>query len=161
MTIAKASFQNAARSKWKFALVVFLFGVGLAALTNAYDMSEGLERLRAVGGEMESEGTAPSGEQVETMMGSAAMLLLFSLLNVAFGLGTIIFAFLMPGGVVANERWNGAIMLWAQHPMPLRSFYMQRYLGIQLATVVALVIFGLTGALGACAAETALGYLLG
>ena len=147
MKIVKATLQNAARNRWKFALVVFLFGVGLAALTNAYDMSEGLERLRAVDGEMESEGTAPSGEQVETMMGSAAMLVLFSLLNIAFGFGAIIFAFVMPGGMVANERRNGTIMLWAQHPMHLRSFYMQRYLGIQFATLVALVIFGLTGAL--------------
>lgn len=149
MNIVKASFRHAARSKWKFALVVFLFGAGLAALTNAYDVPEALERLRAVGEEMESEGTGPSGEQVETMMSSSAMLVLFSLLNIAFGFGTIIFAFLMPGGVVANERWNGAIMLWAQHRMPLRSFYMQRYLGIQVATLVALVIFGLTGALAA------------
>ena len=147
MRIVKASLRNAARNKWQFALVVFLFGVGLAALTNAYDVSEGLERLRAVDGEMESEGTAPSGEQVETMMGSAAMLVLFSLLSIAFGFGAIIFAFLMPGGMVANERRNGTIMLWAQHPMHLRSFYMQRYLGIQFATLVALVIFGLTGAL--------------
>ena len=40
-------------------------------------------------------------------------------------------------------------MLWAQQPMPLRSFYLQRYVGIQVATFAALAIFGLTGAVAA------------
>ena len=53
----------------------------------------------------------------------------------------MLLAFLMP-----DERRSGAIMLWAQHPMPLRSFYLRRYAGVQIATVAALAIFGLTWA---------------
>ena len=155
MNIVKASLLNAVRRKWKFALVVFLFGAGVAVLTHAYDMAETMERMQAVAEAMESEGAQPPGEQIETMARGSAMLLLFGLLNFAFGFGTILFGFLMPGGMVAHERRNGAIMLWAQHPMPLRSFYLQRYFGIQVATFVALAIFGLTGAVAALPPGTA------
>lgn len=146
MSIIRASFRNAVRRKWKFALVVFVFGLGLAVLTNAYEVTETIERMQSVGAEMENEGGAPSEEQVEAMAGGAALLVVFSLLSLAFGLGTVLLAFLMPGGLVSNERRSSAIMLWAQHPMPLSSFYLRRYLGIQIATAIALVIFGLTGA---------------
>lgn len=145
MSIVKASFRNAVRRRWKFALVVFVFGLGLAVLTNAYDVAGTLERMQSIGAEMENEGAAPSDEQVEAMAGSAALLLVFSLLSLAFGLGTVLLAFLMPGGLVSNERRSSAIMLWAQHPMPLSSFYLRRYVGILIATAIALVIFGLTG----------------
>ena len=147
MNIVRASFRNAVRRNWKFALVVFLFGLGLAVLTTAYDVAGTLERLRVVAEEMESGGAEPSDEQSELLARSSAMLALFALLSAAFGFGTILFGFLMPGGMVANERRNGAIMLWAQHPMPLRSFYLQRYLGVQIATLAALLAFGVTGAL--------------
>lgn len=147
MTIVKASFRHAVRRKWKFALVVFLFGLGLVVLTTAYDVAGTLERMRVVAEEMESAGAGPSAEQAEMLARSSAMLGLFGLLSAAFGFGTILFGFLMPGGVVANERRSGAIMLWAQHPMPLRSFYLQRYLGVQVATFAALLVFGVTGAL--------------
>lgn len=146
MSIIKASFRNAVRRKWKFALVVFVFGLGLAVLTNAYEVTETIERMQSIGAEMENEAGAPSEEQVEAMAGGAAVLVVFSLLSLAFGLGTVLLAFLMPGGLVSNERRSSAIMLWAQHPMPLSSFYLRRYLGIQIATAIALVIFGLTGA---------------
>ena len=145
MNIVKTSFRNAVRRKWKFALVVFLFGVAVLVLTHTYDAAGAMEGVQAVAEEMEA-GTEPSGEQAQAMMRGSAMLLLFVLLNLAFGFGTILFAFLMPGGMVAHERRSGAIMLWAQHPMPLRSFYLQRYVGIQVATFAALAIFGLTGA---------------
>lgn len=149
MNIVKASLRNAVRRRWKFALVVFLFGAGVVVLTHAHDMAETLERIEVVGAAIESEGAEPSSEQVEAMGRGAAMFVLYSLLNLAFTVGTIIFAFLMPGGIVADERRSGAIMLWAQHPMPLRSFYLRRYAGIQVATLAALAIFGLTGALAA------------
>lgn len=146
MSIVKASFRNAVRRRWKFGLVVFVFGLGLAVLTNAYEVAATFERLESIGEEMENEGAAPSDEQVEAMARSAALLLVFSLLTVVFSLGSVLLAFLMPGGLVAHERRSSAIMLWAQHPMPLSSFYLRRYLGIQIATAIALVIFGLTGA---------------
>lgn len=147
MNSVKASFRNAVRRKWKFALVVFVFGVAVLVLTHVFDVAETMERMQAVAEEMDGEDAAPSGEQLETMLRSSAMLALLGLLGLAFRFGTLLFAFLMPGGMVAHERHSGAIMLWAQHPMPLRSFYLQRYLGIQVATLAALAIFGLTGAL--------------
>ena len=65
-----------------------------------------------------------------------------------FLVGPLLVGLLMPGGVVANERRTGAIMLWAQHPMPLSRFYMQRYLGMQIATLAALALIGISAALG-------------
>lgn len=149
MNIVKAAFRNAVRRMWKFALVVFLFGAGLPILTHAYDVAETVERLQATGEEIQSEGSEPSEEQVEVMRRSSGTLVLFGLLTSAFDFGILLFAFLMPGGMVAQERGSGAIMLWAQHPMPLRYFYLQRYLAIQVATFVALAIFGLTRAIAA------------
>lgn len=153
MNIVRASLRNAVRRRWKFVLVVFLFGAGVVVLSLAYPVAETLERMQAVGEAMEG-GTEPSSEQIEVMARGAVTVLLFSLLNLAFGFGTILVAFLMPGGIVASERRSGAIMLWAQHPMPLRSFYLQRYAGIQIATVAALAIFGLTGAVAVLPAGT-------
>ena len=145
MNIVKASLRNAVRRRWKFALVVFLFGAGVIVLSHAYPVAETLERMQAVADAMDG-GTEPTGEQIETMTRGAVTVLIFSLLNLAFGFGTILFAFLMPGGIVANERRSGATMLWAQHPMRLPFFYLQRYAGMQIATFAALLIFGLTGA---------------
>ena len=165
MNIIKASLRNAVRRRWKFALVVFLFGAGVVVLTHAYDIAETMERmqaaeeemerLRAAAEETESGGAELSGEHIETIARSAAMIALVAALSLAFNFGTILFAFLMPGGMVANERRNGAIMLWAQHRMPLRSFYLRRYAGIQVATLAALAIFGLTGAIAALPPGTA------
>ena len=152
--IVKASLRNAVRRRWQFALVVFLFGAGVVVLSHAYDVAGTLERMQAVGEAMEGGGTEPTSEQIETMTRGAATVILFGLLNLAFSFGTIIFAFLMPGGIVADERRSGAIMLWAQHPMPLRSFYLQRYAGIQAATFAALAVFGLTGAVAVLPAGT-------
>ncbi|MCY3700397.1 MAG: hypothetical protein OXH46_12335 [Gemmatimonadetes bacterium] len=145
MNIIKASVLNAVRRRWKLALVVFLFGVGLVILTHAYDMAA-LDYVVLSGTPPDWEGGEPSPEQVEAMARRAGMFVLFMLLAGAFAFGTMLLAFLMPGGMVADERRSGAIMLWAQHPMPLRSFYLRRYAGVQIATVAALAIFGLTWA---------------
>lgn len=159
--IVTASLRNAVRRKWKFALVVFLLGAAVVVLSHAYDLAGTFERIQAVSEQIESEGTEPSQEQVRAMARGAGMFALFSLVNLAFGFGTILFAFLMPGGVVADERRSGAIMLWAQHPMPLRSFYLLRYAGIQVATFAALAIFGLTGAVAALPPAMASATVLG
>ncbi|MYA32484.1 MAG: hypothetical protein F4037_15495 [Gemmatimonadales bacterium] len=145
MNIIKASVLNALRRRWKLALVVFLFGVGLVIFTHAYDMTA-LENVRISGTPVGADGGEPTPEEVEAMARRAGMFVLFALLMSAFAFGTMLLAFLMPGGMVANERRSGAIMLWAQHPMPLRSFYLRRYAGVQVATVAALAIFGLTWA---------------
>ncbi|MYL06740.1 MAG: hypothetical protein F4012_07995 [Gemmatimonadales bacterium] len=145
MNIIKASMLNALRRRWKLALVVLLFGVGFVVFTHAYDMTA-LDDVLIAG---TPPGAEPSPEEVEAMAGRAGMFVLFALLAAGFAFGTMLLAFLMPGGMVANERRSGAIMLWAQHPMPLRSFYLRRYAGVQIATVAALAIFGLTGAVAA------------
>ena len=155
MNILKASLRNAVRRKWKFALVVFLCGVGLAVLTNMYDVAGTVERMEAVQQELGNGGVPPSDEQFDTMAGSAGLIALFGMLNLFFMFGTVMFGFVMPGGMVANERRSTAIMLWAQHPMPLTSFYLQRYLGIQVATLVALLVFGLTASVAVLPAEAA------
>ena len=143
MNIVKASLLNAVRRKWKFALVVFLFGAGLVVLTYVYDVAGAMENVTEVNDTFRSGGE-PTEEQVEQMARGAALTFLFSMLALFFGFGTLFFGFVMPGGVVANERRSAAIMLWAQHPMPLTSFYLRRYLGIQIATLAALLVFSLT-----------------
>ena len=85
MNIVKASFRNSVRRNWKLALVVFMLGAGLAVLTHAYDGAETIERLQAAAEEMQSEGTEPSGEQLEGMMRNSLMILLFGLWNLPDG----------------------------------------------------------------------------
>ena len=152
MNIIKASLRNAVRRKWKFALVVFLCGVGLAVLTNMYDVAGTVERMDEAFASAEGP---PSEEQMGEVARSGVLLALFSMLTLFFAVGTIIFAFVMPGGMVANERRSTAIMLWAQHPMPLTSFYLRRYLGIQVVTLAALLVFGLTAAAAVFPSEAA------
>ena len=152
MNIIKASLRNAVRRKWKFALVVFLFAVGLVVLTNVYDVVGAVER-RVEFVEAVRNGDAVTREQVEATERDTGLMLCFAMLTYAFTLGTTVFAFVMPGGLVANERKSTAIMLWAQHPMPLTSFYLQRYAGIQVATVAALLIFDFTASLASLPSE--------
>ena len=152
MKIIKASLRNALRRKWKFALVVFLFAVGLVVLTNVYDVVGAVER-RVEFVEAVRNGDAVTREQVEATERDTGLMLFFAMLTYAFTLGTTVFAFVMPGGLVANERKSTAIMLWAQHPMPLTSFYLQRYAGIQVATVAALLIFDFTASLASLPSE--------
>lgn len=151
MNIVKASIRNAVRRKWKFALVVFLFGVGLAVLTNAYDVVGAAERMDAAFGGEEP----PSDEQLGEVARSGALIFLFGTLGLFFAFGSILFAFLLPGGMVANERGSSAIMLWAQHPMPLTSFYMWRYVGVQAVALAAMLVFGLVAAVSVLPGETA------
>ncbi len=155
MSILKASMGNAVRRKWKFALVVFVFGVALAVLTNVYDVAGVADRMAAMGEEVGSGATPPSEEQVGTIVRSGGLLFLFGTLALFFVFGSLLFAFLMPGGMVANERGNTAIMLWAQHPMPLTSFYMRRYLGVQTVTLAAMLVFGLVLSVAALPVEAA------
>ena len=100
-----------------------------------------------------TNGEAVTREQVEATEWDTGLMLFFAMLTYAFTLGTTVFAFVMPGGLVANERKSTAIMLWAQHPMPLTSFYLQRYAGIQVATVAALLIFDFTASLASLPSE--------
>ncbi len=148
MSILKATLRHTFRRKWKLALVVFLSGVALVALTNAYDVAGLTEEMEAVAeASRDNPGGQLSPEQLATIQGGAGMLFLFTALRLLFFFGVILVGFLMPGGLVANERQSGAIMLWAQHPMPLTRFYLHRYLGIQVANLTAQALFGITAAL--------------
>lgn len=155
MNIVKASLQNAVRRMWKFALVVLLCGAGLAVLTNVYDVAATVERIGAAGEVTESGDAPPSEEGMDAMARAGLLLFFFGMLSLFFGFGTVLFAFLVPGGMVANERGSAAIMLWAQHPMPLSTFYMWRYAGVQIATLGAMLVFGLTAAVAALPPEAA------
>ena len=155
MNILKASLRDALRRMWKFALAVLLCGAGLAVLTNVYDVTGTVERMESAGAEMASGNAPPSAEQMEAASRGVVLLMFFGTLNLFFGFGAILFAFVMPGGLVANERESGAIMLWAQHAMPLSTFYGWRYLGIQVATLVSLLVFGLTVAVADLPPEAA------
>ncbi len=155
MSILKASMGNAVRRKWKFALAVFVFGVALVVLTNVYDVAGVADRMATLSEEVESGATPPSDAEVGTMVRSGGLLILFGTLALFFTFGSMLFAFLMPGGMVANERGSTAIMLWAQHPMPLTSFYMRRYLGVQAVTLAAMLVFGLVAAAAVLPAQAA------
>ncbi len=148
MSILKATLRHTLRRKWKLPLVVFLSGVALVALTNTYDVAGLTEAMEAVAeASRENPGGQPSPEQLATIQGGAGMLFLFTALRLLFFFGVILVGFLMPGGLVANERQSGAIMLWAQHPMPITRFYLHRYLGIQVANLTAQALFGITAVL--------------
>ena len=148
MNILKATLRHTLRRKWKLALVVFLCGVALVALTNAYDVAGLTEEMEAVAQAAQGNpGGQPSPEQLAAIQGGAGMLFLFTMLNLLFFFGAMTVGFLMPDGLVANERQSGTIMLWAQHPMPLTRFYLHRYLGIQLANLTAQALFGIAAVL--------------
>ena len=139
MSIFKETLRHVLRRKWKLLLAVSLCGVALVAVSEAYDVQGILDELQGIA---ESEGP-PSGEQAGTAMRGAGVLLLMGALGFLFQVGTLMVAVLMPGGIVANERGSGAIMLWAQHPMSLTSFYLHRYLGIQGANLAVHALFAL------------------
>ena len=148
MSILKATLRHILRRKWKLALVVFLSGVVLVVLTNTYDVAGLTEAMEAVAeASRENPGGQPSPEQLATIQGGAGLLFLYAVLRLLFFLGAMMVGFLMPGGLVANERQSGTIMLWAQHPMPLTRFYLHRYLGIQVANLTAQALFGITAVL--------------
>ena len=69
-------------------------------------------------------------EQVGDRRTSLGPLILYAalagLLYVVFSFGTLVVGFVMPGDMVGEERRSGTIMMWAQHPVPLTSFYMRQ-----------------------------------
>lgn len=137
MSIFRATLRHLLRRKWKLPLAVFLCVVGMVLLGGAYDVAgiikEGDAASRVLWENPESQST----ELIDAMRrGQRAQRLVMGF-NGFFILGLVLFGFLMPNGVVANERHSGAIMLWAQHPMPLTRFYMYRYLGMQTANLLA------------------------
>ena len=147
MSILKATLQHLLRRKWKLTLVVLLFGVALVVLTHAYDVAGMIEEADVAGDALRTGTEPPSDEQMEAMTRGVLLRALFGVLSFFFSLGVVLIGMLMPGGLVANERRSGVIMLWAQHPMPLSRFYLNRYMGIQGANLGAQALLGITAVL--------------
>ena len=151
MSIVKETLLHLLRRKWKLILVVGLFGTALVATTYAYDVAGIIEAQNAA---LEAMGDGPvpmsqedAEERGEALARGMVVRALFAVLSFFFSLGIVLVGMLMPSGVVANERSSGAIMLWAQHPMPLNRFYLHRYAGIQLANLTAQALFGVAAVL--------------
>lgn len=107
-----------------------------------------LDRLTAEDEPGEAEGlTEQMGDPLTSLGTLLAYAALAGFLYALFSFGTLVVGFVMPGDMVGEERRSGAIMIWAQHPMPLTSFYMRRYLGVQAANLVAQTLFALVAAL--------------
>ncbi len=147
MSIVKATVRHLLRRKWKLILVVALFGSALVALTHAYDVAGMIEAAEAAEAALFESPEPPTDEQMEALTRGILVRAVFGVLSFFFSLGVVLIGMLMVGGVVANERRDGAIMLWAQHPMPLSRFYLTRYLGIQGANLGAQALFGITAVL--------------
>ena len=143
MNIVKATLRQLLNARWKFCLVVALFGVALVVLTHASDVAGTLERIIATDDAVGTAQPEDQADQLESAIDAFALLALYGALAALFSLGAVLVGFLMPGGIVANERQSSAIMLWAQHPMSLTRFYGQRYLGIQLGNLAAQALFGI------------------
>lgn len=153
--IFRCSLAHTLWRRWKLVLGVFLFGAALAAMSHgagplgiAEDAVATLDRLTA---EEERGAAEVLPEQVGDPRTSLGTLLLYAavagFLYVVFSFGTLVVGFVMPGDMVGEERRSGAIMMWAQLPMPLTSFYLRRYLGVQAANLVAQTLFALVAAL--------------
>lgn len=141
MAIVKATLRHLLRRKWKLPLAVFLSGVVLVALHHAVDVAG----IREAAFEAMRERPASwSPEQTAAITAWRRLGPVLTVFDAFLLAGPLLVGLLMPGGVVANERRSGTIMLWAQHPRPLSGFYMRRYLGMQIATVGALGLIGLS-----------------
>ena len=139
MSLAEATLRHVLRRKWKLTLVVLLFGVGLVALTHVYDLRGIIDDLNAASEAARDPEWIP--EDPEAFSRGTLYLGLFGAMSFFFFLGAALVGFLMPGGMVANERRSAAIMLWAQHPMPLSRFYLRRYLWLQVGNLTAQALF--------------------
>lgn len=141
MTIVRATIQHLLRRKWQLPVAVFSCGVALVALHHSFDV----DGLRETFFEARRESAASRSPEQNAAMATWGVLgPILRILDGLFTIGPLLVGMLMPGGVVANERRTGAIMLWAQHPMPLRRFYMHRYLGMQTANLAAFVLIGVS-----------------
>ena len=149
MSIAKATLRHLLRRRWKLTLIVVVIGAAMVVMTHAYDVPGIIAESEAVRQALLESREPASEEQVAAMNRAAVVQGIFGVVNFFFSLGVVLIGMLMPEGLVANERRSGAIMLWAQHPMPLSRLYLTRYVGIQGANLGAQALFGLTAVLAA------------
>ena len=141
MTIVKETLKNLLRRKWKLPLAVLLCGVALVVVYHVLEVNA-LREVVSEAFRVRPESRSP--EQNEARATWVRLGPVLTILDGLFLVGPMLVGMLMPGGVVTNERRSGAIMLWAQHPMPLRRFYMHRYLGMQIANLAALALIGVS-----------------
>ena len=154
-SIVGSSFAHSLRRRWKLALAVFLFGAAIAVMTHAAGplgfAQDAVATLDDLTGEGEPGQAEVSSEQAGEPRTSILTLLAYAALGgflyLVFSFGSLVVGFIMPGDMVGEERRSGAIMIWAQHPMSLTSFYLRRYLGVQAANLVAQALFALVAAL--------------
>ena len=147
MSLAKATLRHSLRRKWKLTLGVLLCGIGLVVFTHAYDVAGIIEEGDAAMDALREDPQSFTSEQSDAYARSAMVSGVSGMLAFLFFLGAALVGFLMPGGVVANERRSATIMLWAQHPMPLSHFYLQRYLWMQVANLAAQALFAVVAIL--------------
>ena len=141
MSIVKATVQQLFRRKWKLPLAVLLCGVATVVVYDAFEVNA-LRETFSEAWRMPPDARSP--EQSAAITEWRRLSPFLTILNGLFLIGPLLVGMLMPGGVVANERRSGAIMLWAQHPMPLSRFYMHRYLGMQITNLAALALIGIS-----------------
>ena len=120
MSIVKATVQQLFRRKWKLPAAVLLCGVALVVVYHVFEVNA-LREVFSEAARMRPDLRSP--EQSAAVATWPRLSLFLLILDGLFLIGPLLVGMLMPGGVVANERRSGAIMLWAQHPMPLSRFY--------------------------------------
>lgn len=148
MSILKTTLGHLLRRRWKLTLVVVLVGAAMAVVTHTWDIGQVVQEQDAAREALLRGEELPEGGALERARGTVIRAV-FGFVSFLFALGVVLVGMLMPGGLVANERRSGTIMLWAQHPMPLTRFYLNRYLGIQAANLAAQALLGITAVLAA------------
>lgn len=143
MKIAGETLKHLFRSKWKLPVIVFLSGLALVMLAHLFDVAGIRDQRDAAIAAIGESTEPPSSEQIAAVSRGRGVLTFFGALDTLFLMGPVLVGILLPGGIVANERQSGAIMLWAQHTMPLSRFYMHRYLGTQTANLAAQALIGI------------------
>lgn len=164
MSIVKPTLKEALQRRWKLALGVFLLGALLALLTNTTDMSGTLAEMEAAAAEL-SEAAEADPEEVPTeelgrMARGAGLLFVLGTLTMFFALGVVALGSFAPQGLVAQAE-DGGGALAAQQSMSVKDYYLRRYGGIQLATLVFMMLLGLTAAARMPDGEFALATSLG
>lgn len=140
MSIVKQTFREALRRRWKLSLCVFLLGALLAVLTNTVDISETLDEMEGAA-ETVSETAEEDLDEIPTeelgqLARGAGLLAVVGGLAMLFSLGVVVVGSFMPAGLVGND------------------FFRRRYGGVHLATLLVMVLFGITAAARGTAGET-------
>ncbi len=134
MSIVKTALQEAIQRRWKLALGVFLAGALLAVCVYAFDLTAVLEEVQGAAEQVsEADPEDIPTEQLGQMARGAGLVFIVGILAFLFTLGVVILGFSMPQRLFATGEDEGGT-------------YLSRYGGVQLATLVLMLILGLTSA---------------